>query len=94
MTPIRSNATRFALAAVLTLATATGAFAASRSEINAAQAAREAAAQRTQAAWGAYAYQPSTPSFGAYGDAPQGYGYGYTSLSSPDRHDQAKGDID
>jgi hypothetical protein len=88
-TPIRSNATRFAIATMLTLATATGAFAASRSEISAAQAAREAAAQRTQAAYGAYAAAPA-PVFGGSDYAPQPY----ASQTGVDFRDQAKGNID
>ncbi|MDC7788298.1 hypothetical protein PQJ75_21030 [Rhodoplanes sp. TEM] len=85
---------RFALAAVLTVATATGALAASRGQ---GQAARDVGP--APQAWGAYAAAPGVPSaaWGAYAWAPQGYGYhgtGYSSLSAPDRHDQAKGGID
>lgn len=85
-TIIRSNATRFAIATVLTLATATGALAASRSEINAAQAAREAAALRTQ---GAYA-TAHAPVFGGYVAAPQPY----AAQNDAEWLDQAKGHID
>jgi hypothetical protein len=88
-TPIRSNATRFAIATVLTLATATGALAASRSEINAAQAAREAAALRNQAAWGAYAAAPA-PVLGGSVYAPQPY----AAQDDGQYLDQAKGHIE
>ncbi|NVO17659.1 MAG: hypothetical protein HXX10_26850 [Rhodoplanes sp.] len=86
-TIIRSNTTRFAIATVLTLATATGALAASRGEN--AQAAREAAALRNQAAYGAYAAAPA-PVLGGSVYAPQTY-----SVQADGQYlDQAKGHID
>jgi hypothetical protein len=83
-TIIRSNASRFAIASVLTLATATGAFAASRGHNT--QAAREAAALRNQATYGAYASAP------VYGSS----GYAQAPAAEPQSEylDQAKGHID
>lgn len=83
---------RFALAAVLTVATATGALAASRGH---GQDARSVAP--APQAWGYAAPGVPSAAWGAYAWEPQGYGYqsfGYSSLSAPDRRDQAKGDID
>lgn len=88
-TNVRTPA-RLAIVAAVTLATVTGAFAAPRQQT---QASRDVyAAGQT---WGA-APVLSSEAYGAYASAPQGWGSqtGYTSLAAPDRHDQAKGNID
>ncbi|MFD2181120.1 hypothetical protein [Rhodoplanes azumiensis] len=91
MSTIVRTPARLAIAAAVTLATVTGALAAPRQQT---QAPRDVYASGQ--AWGAASVVPFE-AYGAYASAPQGWGSqstGYTSLSAPNRHDQAKGNID
>ncbi|MFL9828311.1 hypothetical protein [Rhodoplanes sp. SY1] len=90
MSTIVRTPARLAIAAAVTLATVSGALAAPRQQV---QAPRDVYAAGQ--AWGAAPVLPFE-AYGAYASAPQGWGSrgGYTSLSAPDRHDQAKGNID
>lgn len=92
MSTIVRTPARLVIAAAVTLATVSGALAAPRQQV---QAPRDVYAAGQ--AWGAAPVLPFE-AYGAYASAPQGWGSarstGATSLSAPDRHDQAKGNID